>query len=321
MTAAPLPPQAVTVRAPAKVNLELRVGPRRPDGYHDLATVFQTMSLYDEVSVTRWDEWEVIASGPHAALFPDPMDNLVVRAAKLLAEHFDLEDTPLSFRIDKSIPVAGGMAGGSADAAAALVAVDHLFELGLDRSELDSFAAQLGADVPFALAGGTAMGTGRGDRLAPVLSRGTYHWVLAFSDVGLSTPDVFAELDRLREDRDGPDGAIDVPVPEVSAELMTALRSGDPAAVGASLGNDLQEAAFSLRPELREVHAAGLEFGALGAVVSGSGPTIAFLTADVESAMDLSVSLAASDVCRDVSRAKGPVHGAQIIAGPSAGTA
>ena len=312
MTVAPTLPGAVTVRAPAKVNLELRVGPRRPDGFHDLATVFQAVSLHDEISVTRWDEWQVVPAGTYAALIPTNGDNLAVRAARLVAEQWDV-DEKLSIRIDKDIPVAGGMAGGSADAAAALVACDQLWGLGLLRDELAELAATLGSDVPFPLTGGNAMGSGRGDQLAPVLARGTFHWVFAISDKGLSTPAVYAECDRLR---DLTGSATSVPEPQVSSELMAALRSGDPVALGAALHNDLEPAVFSLRPDLKELRDAGVEFGALGGIVSGSGPTVAFLTESHEASLDLSVSLAAADLCRDLRRAKGPVHGAHVVGAP-----
>ncbi|WP_404391892.1 4-(cytidine 5'-diphospho)-2-C-methyl-D-erythritol kinase [Humibacillus xanthopallidus] len=312
MTVAPTLPGAVTVRAPAKVNLELRVGPRRADGFHDLATVFQAVSLHDEISVTRWDEWQVVPAGTYAALIPTNGDNLAVRAARLVAEQWDV-DEKLSIRIDKDIPVAGGMAGGSADAAATLLACDQLWGLGLMRDELAELAASLGSDVPFPLTGGNAMGSGRGDQLAPVLARGTFHWVFAISDVGLSTPAVYAECDRLRDESGS---ATEVPEPQVSSELMAALRSGDPASLGAALHNDLEPAAFSLRPDLKELRDAGVEFGALGGIVSGSGPTVAFLTESHEASLDLSVSLAAADLCRDLRRAKGPVHGAHVVGAP-----
>ena len=310
MTTAPTPPPAVTVRVPAKVNLELRVGPPQEDGYHDLATVFQAVSLYDEVSVAPWDDWKVVPAGAYADLIPTDETNLALRAARLVAERWQVDDA-LSIRIDKDIPVAGGMAGGSADAAAALLACDHLWELGLDREELAELAAELGSDVPFPLSGGTAMGSGRGEQLAPVLARGSFHWVFAISDTGLSTPAVFRECDRLRGD-----SASHLPPPQVSPELMAALRSGDAHALGKALRNDLEDAAFSLRPELRTLREAGVAFGALGGIVSGSGPTVAFLTESHEASLDLSVSLAASDLCRDIRRAKGPVHGAQVVPAP-----
>ena len=301
--------RSVTVRAPAKVNLELRVGPRKDDGFHDLATVFMAVGLFDEVTVTRADTWSVTTTGRYAGLVPDTKDNLALRAAKALARRGRVADAPVAITIAKEIPVAGGMAGGSADAAAALVACDQLWGLRAERDVLASVAADLGSDVPFALHGGIALGSGRGDRLAPVLARGLFHWVFALSPTGLSTPAVYAECDRLR-------GDAPVPAPESSPAIMAALRSGDCDELAAALVNDLQEPAFSLRPELRDVLDAGLEFGALGGIVSGSGPTIAFLTRSAEHALDLCVALTASGMAPEVKRARGPVHGAAVVTTP-----
>ncbi len=309
MTAEPTLPVTVTVRVPAKVNLQLKVGQRRPDGYHDLATVFQAVSLHDQVSVARWDAWEVVPTGTYAAGIPTDEGNLAVRAAKLVAARCHVDES-LSIRIDKDIPIAGGMAGGSADAAATLLACDQLWGLGLDRDEMASMAAELGSDVTFPLHGGTAMASGRGEQIAPVLARGTFYWVFAVSDQGLSTTAVYAECDRLRERR-----GERVAPPQIDDELMGALRQGDAVALGQALHNDLEPAAFSLRPELKELRDAGVEFGALGGIVSGSGPTVAFLTASYEAALDLSVSLAAADLAGDLRRARGPVHGAHVVTG------
>lgn len=299
----------VTVRVPAKINLELVVGPRRPDGYHDLATVFHAVGLYDEVTVSHADEWSVRVRGPYGDRVPTGPDNLAMAAALRLAHACVDDPSPVAICIDKEIPVAGGMAGGSADAAATLIACDLLWGLDADRELLDSIAAALGSDVNFALTGGTAIGSGRGERVLPVLGRGRYHWVLAVSEEGLSTAEVFVECDRLRGDRD-------VPSPEPSAAMMTALRSGEPAALARAMSNDLQEAAFSLRPHLREVLDAGLEYGALGGVLSGSGPTVAFLVNGAEGALDLAVALTASGAAYDVKRAVGPVHGAHVVETP-----
>jgi 4-diphosphocytidyl-2-C-methyl-D-erythritol kinase len=309
MTAAPTPGRPVTVRAPAKVNLELTVGPPRADGYHDVATVFHAVGLYDDVTVERGQDWEVSVTGPYADLVPCDESNLALRAARLVAERAGV-DEPVRILIDKEIPVAGGMAGGSADAAAALLACDALWGLGLSRLELEQLAAELGSDVPFALSGGTAIGSGRGEQLVPVLARGHYEWVLALSDGGLSTPSVYAECDRLRANRH-------VGEPQPSEGLMAALRSGDARLLGGALTNDLQEAAFSLRPELRGLLEVGLDFGALGGIVSGSGPTVAFLTGGVESALDLSVALAACGAVPEVKRAGSPAHGAHLVGSPS----
>lgn len=303
----------MTVRVPAKVNLELNVGPRRPDGYHEVSTVYMAVGLHDEVTVVPSDDWSVLVSGPYADRVPRDETNLALRAARALARQVGVDD-PVSVLIHKEIPVAGGMAGGSADAAGALLACDHLWGLGLPRDDLLETAGDLGSDIPFVLAGGIAVGSGRGERLAPVLARGTYHWVLAVSPTGLSTPAVYAECDRLRAAA----GGAAVPAPEPTTAMMTALRSGDVEALGAALSNDLSEAALSLNPGLGEVLVAGLEYGAVGGLISGSGPTVAFLTDSPEAALDLCVSLTASGVAGEVRRAKGPVHGAQVVPGPSA---
>ena len=307
MTAAPVVPGPVTVRVPAKVNLELLVGPPREDGYHALSTVFHAVSLYDDVTVAVAEEWGVTVAGPLARGVPTDGDNIALRAARLVESRFEVDPVHVSIR--KGIPVSGGMAGGSADAAATLVALDHLWDLGLDREELEELGAELGSDVPFLVAGGTAVGSGRGELLAPVLARGTYHWVFAISEGGLSTPAVYAECDRLRRGRT-------VTEPRPSPAMMQALRNGDARALGRALTNDLQRASISLMPELGDILEAGLEFGALGGIVSGSGPTVAFLVEGNEAALDLSVSLTASGTVRDVRRATGPAHGAHLVAGP-----
>ena len=266
------------------------------------------MSLHDDVTVGVADEWGCTVTGALADGVPQDDDNLAVRAAKLLADECDI-DEPVHITIRKGIPVAGGMAGGSADAAAALVACDRLWDLGLTKEELEEYAAHLGSDIPFLVAGGTAVGSGRGEALAPVLARGNYHWVFALAEGGLSTPTVFAELDRMRGDRD-------VPEPTPTPELMGALRSGNPRELATHLRNDLQAAAISLRPELQTVIDEGLEFGALAGIVSGSGPTIAFLVEGLEAGLDLAVALTASGAVHDVRRASGPVHGAHVIPSP-----
>lgn len=308
MTSAHTERTPVTVRVPAKVNLELLVGPLRHDGFHTLSTVYQAVSLHDDVTVVDDDEWGCTVTGPLAAGVPTDDDNLALRAARLL-DAATGAGGPVHVTIRKGIPVAGGMAGGSADAAATLVACDRLWGLGLPKEELERYAAQIGSDIPFLIAGGTAVGSGRGESLAPVLARGTFHWVFALAEGGLSTPTVYAECDRLRRHRI-------VPEPHPSPSLMGALRSGDPWELAAHLRNDLQEASVSLRPELQDVIDEGLGFGALAGIVSGSGPTVAFLVEDLEAGLDLAVALTASGVVRDVRRASGPVHGAHVIPAP-----
>jgi 4-diphosphocytidyl-2-C-methyl-D-erythritol kinase len=296
------------VRVPAKVNLQLSVGPRESDGYHQLVTVFQAISIFDDVTVKIGEQGTGInltVSGDQIHGVPTDSTNLVVKAIELIADKFEL-DIDVNVDVKKSIPVAGGMAGGSADAAAAIVAIDELYSLEMTREEMHSIAAQLGSDVPFLLSGGTAIGQGRGDQLTAALSRGTYHWVLARSSGGLSTPAVYGECDRLRQ-------GLDISDPQISDALMQALLSADPSNVGKLLINDLQPAACSLRPALRLILDVGQEYGALGAIVSGSGPTVAFLVSDEEHGLDLAVALSASGVVGSVTRAFGPVHGAKVI--------
>jgi 4-diphosphocytidyl-2-C-methyl-D-erythritol kinase len=298
---------SVTVRAPAKVNLGLSVGSPRRDGFHDVATAYHAISLYDELVATTADDLSVIVTTADGALVDDvPQDdsNLAVAAALALAEHAGVEPL-VRLHVTKRIPVAGGMAGGSADAAATLVACDALWQTGLPRSALLEIAADLGSDVPFSLMGGTALGTGRGEVLTPVLARGRFEWVVAIADGGLATAAVYAECDRLRGDQV-------LPEPRVPDRLMTALRSGDARSLGAALHNDLQAAACSLRPALRQTLETGEEAGALGGIVSGSGPTVVFLARNPEHALDIAVSLSAAGTCRSVRRAQGPVAGARL---------
>jgi len=300
--------RGVIVRVPAKINLQLAVGPLGADGFHEVTTVFQAISLFDDVTLKHAPENSGISlklSGATSNGVPANDENLAVRAAKLMADKYDLA-TDLAIHLKKEIPVAGGMAGGSADAAGVIVAMDALFEIGLSRDEMEVMAAQLGSDVPFGISGGIAIGRGRGDQLTPALSRGNYHWVLALSGQGLSTPAVYQECDRLRE-------GLDIASPQVSDSMMQALRAGDPAALGLALSNDLQAAACSLRPALRLVLDVGRDYGALGSIVSGSGPTVAFLVEDEEKSMDLTVALSSSGVVAGVVRASGPVHGARVI--------
>ena len=307
-----VPTGSVTVRVPGKVNLYLEVGDRRTDGYHELATVFHAVSLLDEVTVTPADVLTLELSGEGADVLPTDERNLAWRAAELMAEHSG-RAPDVAISIDKTIPVAGGMAGGSADAAGVLVAMNELWELGMPRRDLHTLAARLGSDVPFALHGGTALGTGRGEELATVLTRNTFHWVLAFSGGGLSTATVFAEIDRLRSEP----AERTLPARLDSAEpVLAALASGDPAELAPLLGNDLAPAALSLDPSLRRTLRAGVEAGALAGLVSGSGPTCAFLCTSAGSAVDVGTELAGAGVCRTVRVASGPVQGARVVPTP-----
>jgi 4-diphosphocytidyl-2-C-methyl-D-erythritol kinase len=301
-----LPTGSVTVRVPGKVNLYLEVGDPRPDGFHELTTVFHAVSLADDVTVRDADVLSLRLLGEGAEGLPADGRNLAWQAAELMAGHVG-RAPDVDITINKSIPVAGGMAGGSADAAAVLVGMNALWELRVPRRDLHALAARLGSDVPFALHGGTALGTGRGEELTTVLARNVFHWVLAFGAGGLSTAAVYSEVDRLREVGSPP--RLSDPEP-----VLTALSAGDPHELAPLLGNDLQAAALSLEPNLRRTLRAGVEAGALAGIVSGSGPTCAFLCASADEAVAVGAELAGAGVCRTVRVASGPVHGARVVA-------
>jgi 4-diphosphocytidyl-2-C-methyl-D-erythritol kinase len=301
----------VTASAPGKINIFFAVGPLGADGFHDVFSIYQALDLREEISVTAASEWSVEVSGQLSAeqlsAVPTGEENLVVRAAKVVAAAAEIQQPhPVKFEITKNVPVAGGMGGGSADAAAALMAVDELWCTGLEGDALLKAAAELGADVPFALLGGTAIGTGKGHELVALDSVKRLHWVLVANQKGLSTPSVYKRLDELRSAR-GQDPT-NVPTPTAPKELLAALLSGEPMLVAPLLHNDLQEAALDLMPELSETIANGLAAGALAAMVSGSGPTIALLAQDSAAASDIASRLAAQG------------HTALATFGPAAGT-
>lgn len=296
----------VKVRVPAKVNLALKVGPLGADGYHTLGTVFHAVSLYDDLEVQPSDRITLECRGEGADELPVDESNLAVRAAQLLRRTYG-SDLGAAMSIMKTIPIAGGMAGGSADAAAALLACAMLWDLDTQPEDLHDLASQLGSDVPFSLVGGTARGTGRGTELVPMLSRGTYHWVLALASEGLGTPQVYRRFDEMHAA-----GEIE-PSTEVPQELLNALAVGDVAGVGRALVNDLEAPAVSLRPELGDVLEEGRRAGVLGAMLSGSGPTCAFLVASEQAAMDLASRMARHPAVWAVRRAVGPVPGARPV--------
>ena len=294
--------------APAKINLSLGVGPVRPDGFHALATVYLALGLYDEVVLRPSDADEITVSGEGVDVGGVPADatNLALRAVHALARHHG-QDLPVSMHVRKRIPVAGGLAGGSSDAAAALVGADTLFGLRTSREELLDLAAGLGSDVPFCLLGGTALGSGRGEQVTPVMTRGRYWWVVVADDGGLATPEVYAQFDRLHQ-------GDEVAWPRVPDEVLAALRAGDAARLAAVLSNDLEPAALSLRPELRGVLDAGREATALGALVSGSGPTTLFLCDGPDHAEQVSDALRADlEPATSPLVVSGPAHGARVI--------
>lgn len=298
--------QTTTARVPAKVNVQLAVGVRRPDGFHELVNVFLAVDLYDEVTVSPADKLRITCSGDSTEHVPLDRTNLAARAVELLADRHG-RSPDVHIHIAKAIPVAGGMAGGSADAAGALLACDTLWRTSTSHTELLAICSQLGSDVPFSLIGGAAIGTSRGEQLAPLAVMGTFHWVFAVADGGLSTPAVYREHDRLT--------AGSVAAPAASEPLLDALRRGDPDALAPCLTNDLQDAALSLRPALKDTLAAGTAAGALASVVSGSGPTTAFLVRDAASAKRVAQALLDSGTCRITRVATSPAQGATITQG------
>lgn len=297
--------------APAKVNLSLRVRGVRSDGYHEITTVFHAVSLVDEVTVrdgVPGTGCVITTAGDRVESVPVGDGNIAAKAAVALARHVGRPATDVAIDITKAIPVAAGMAGGSADAAATLVGLRRLWALDVTDATLAEIAAGLGSDVPFSLMGGTARGTGRGEVLTPVLTDAELHWVVALSDAELSTPRVYAEWDRLMaEGLLAPAGDDDVDAP-----LLSALRRGDPRDIAGHLVNDLEPAALALRPSLRGVLDAGLDYGALAALVSGSGPTCVFLAEGRDAAIALAAEMAGTGLVRGVRHAVGPVPGARV---------
>jgi 4-diphosphocytidyl-2-C-methyl-D-erythritol kinase len=301
--------EAVHVRAPGKVNLFMRVGEVQPDGYHDVATAYQAVSLYEDVRAWPDDEFSVMFGGTiDTSSLPTDASNLAIKAAKLLARTAGVPGG-VHLEIEKHVPIAGGMGGGSADAAATLVACDAMWGTALSKEELHALAAKLGADVPFALTGGTAIGTGRGDRLSPALATGSFHWVLAVAEFGLSTPGVYRELDRRREE--DPLLSPAPAVPAVDSSVLQALRAGDALLLADALHNDLQPAALGLAPGLGGILELGESHGALAGLVSGSGPTVAFLAEDADAALELQIALSAARL--NAVHVHGPVYGARIV--------
>jgi 4-diphosphocytidyl-2-C-methyl-D-erythritol kinase len=298
----------VRVSAPAKINLHLGVGPVQEDGFHPVMTVYQAVGLYDELTLRESDRTSLTVSGDGVEVsgVPTDGDNLVLRALASLAGHHGRDDLCASMHLRKRIPVAGGLAGGSADAAAALVGLDSLYDLGTGRSVLMELAAGLGSDVPFALQGGTALGTGRGEQLAPLMTRGDYWWVVVPDRGGLSTPEVYAAYDRMH-------AAVSLPDPAAPTEVLAALRVGDVERVGQHLHNDLQEAALSLRSDLEQVLQAGRAAGAYGALVSGSGPTVALLCGDADHAAYVDEMVRQGLDRSPALVVKAPGHGAKVV--------
>src|SRR5690554_6103527 len=302
--------KVVHARAPGKINVYLKVGALLEDGYHDVATAYQAVSLYEDVWAAPANDFSVAFSGPiDCSELATDGSNLALRAAGLLARKTGYR-RGVRLEIEKHVPIAGGMGGGSADAAATLLACDALWGTGLSREELLELAAQLGADVPFAFTGGTAIGTGVGAQLSPALATGQFQWVLALADFGMGTPEVYDELDRHRT-RHAQDIFPIKAQPRVDTNVLQALRAGDSRMLAEVLHNDLQAPALHLEPGLARIIELGEENGALAGIISGSGPTVAFLATDLDSALELQIALSAARLT--VVRAVGPVHGARLL--------
>jgi 4-diphosphocytidyl-2-C-methyl-D-erythritol kinase len=302
--------RVVHARAPGKINVYLKVGEQLEDGYHEVATAYQAVSLFEDVRASPASDFSVSFTGSidTSELVTDG-SNLAVKAARLLARKTGYR-RGVRLEIEKHVPIAGGMGGGSADAAATLLACDALWNTGLTREELLELAAQLGADVPFAFTGGTAIGTGVGAQLSPALATGQFQWVLALADFGMGTPEVYDELDRHRT-RHAQDIFPIEAQPRVDTNVLQALRAGDSRMLAEVLHNDLQAPALHLEPGLARIIELGEENGALAGIISGSGPTVAFLAADLDSALELQIALSAARLT--VVRAVGPVHGARLL--------
>jgi len=285
----------IIASAPGKINIFFKVGSLQDDGYHEVLSIYQALDLREIVKVSSSATWRVAVSGSlseeQIASVPTGQDNLVVRAAKAIASLAKISNPPeLSFEITKNVPVAGGMGGGSADAAAAMLAVDALWGTKLDQEELMTAASNFGADIPFSILGGTAVGVGRGDQLSPLDGVRKLHWVLVPMNAGLSTPKVYAKLDEMRVSQGQDPRQIDSP--KSPQELIDALKLGDAHAVAKHLHNDLQDAAVALMPELAKTIATGLAAGALAAMVSGSGPTVVMLAESETAAESIANRLA-----------------------------
>lgn len=307
---APDSPRQVVVRAPAKINVYFRVGALQDDGYHDVASLYQAVSLYEDVTATESDTFSLTFDGPvDASDLPAGDTNLAIRAAKLLAAHTKYPGG-VTLAITKNVPIAGGMGGGSADAAATLVACDALWQTGVSKDTLHRLAAQLGADVPFALTGGTAVGTGRGDQLSSALATGAFHWVLVLPGLGLSTPEVYRKLDEIRE-REAVDISPAIEPLAVETSVLQAIRLGDAHSLAQEMHNDLQPATLELAPELAEILDLGNASGALAGMVSGSGPTLAFLVESAEAAEELKKHFHESGLT--ALHATGPAPGARVL--------
>lgn len=251
----------ITVRAHAKINLALDVTGVRPDGYHEVRMIMQTVNLYDWLDIKQIVKNDVILSMGRSSL-PSGDDNIICKACNAFFKATGIS-SGIFIELEKRIPVAAGMAGGSADAAAALHGLNELFETGLSLEELCTIGATLGADVPFCLMGGTVLAEGIGEILTPLTPAPNCHLLIVKPAAGISTKHVYEMLppcDELRH-------------PDTDA-MIAAINKGSLSDVAANLGNVLESVTAAEMPFIYEIKNQMLELGALGALMSGSGTTV-----------------------------------------------
>jgi len=275
--------------ARAKINLFLSVGPRRQDGYHDIRSVMQSLELCDELFFRRTD-----SSGGRITLrcsdgrLPSGEQNLVWRAVEAFAgETGVMEEGGVEVFINKRIPVGAGLAGGSADAAAALLAMNNIWELELSLAEIEGIAARVGSDVPFCLRGGTAMVTGRGEKVEPLEPLPSFQVVLASPGEQAPTAEVYKRFDSVA-------GESGLPSKEELERMLSALlegvKKGDFEAISANLHNSLESATIA-RDQVEQYKNTALEAGAAAALMTGSGPAVFALARSLEEAAEVAWEL------------------------------
>lgn len=263
----------ITLKAFAKINLGLDVIRRREDGYHDLRMIMQSVRLCDRL-VMRRTKAEGVRISTNLSYLPDNADNLAARAAGIMMEEFDLPGG-VYIDLEKRIPVAAGLAGGSSDAAAAMVGVNRLFDLHLSLPELMERGKKIGADVPFCLMRGTALAEGIGEKLTPLPPPPECLVLLAKPDARISTKYVYTHLDLSKVEEH----------PDIDAQIR-ALKEHDLAALTGKMGNVLEPVTEAVCPEVGKIRKTMLSYGAAGAMMSGSGPTVFGLFTDKDRAME-----------------------------------
>lgn len=289
----------LTLIAPAKINLYLEIVGDRPDGFHELVMILQSIDLSDRLTL------DFNGSQTHQVHcekeeLSDPTQNLVYKAASLMAKEFPqafAQYGGVSVQLEKNIPIAAGLAGGSADAAATLVGINLLWNLGLTQPELEVLAAQLGSDIPFCVAGGTAIATGRGEKLATIKSPPSLWVVLAkHHNIAISTPWAYKTYRQqfsetyLDDPQQVPSRAANVH----SGQLVSAIDSGNLTDLAQHLHNDLEKVVLPAQPPVQQLRTAFTEAGAIATMMSGSGPTVFALCESESQAQEIKRATAAN---------------------------